>query len=221
VTSPLVLLDLDGTLMDSGPGITLSVVRAYEILGLAVPDATALRSFIGPPIPTSFAAHGVPAARIDEAVLAYRGESVTRMISHNGVYDGIAEVLTELRAAGLRLVVATSKPAIYAHPICDWFGLTDRVDAVFGAPDDEATSTKAAVIAEALAAFPVTESGVLMVGDREHDVLGARAHGVDTVGVTWGYAAPGELTAAGAVELVSSPAALTAAILRRLVTRGA
>lgn len=220
VTSPLVLLDLDGTLTDSAPGITASIADTYRALGLAVPSPATLRSFVGPPITSSFPAHGVPQDRVSEAVRAYREAFVTRMISGNSLYAGIPEVLAELRAADVRLVVATSKPEIYARPICDAFGLTDLVDGVFGAPLDEATSTKAQVIAAALAANP--DAGpVLMVGDREHDVHGARAHGIDTVGVTWGYAAPGELVAAGAAELVDAPSELAPVILRRLVPTAA
>lgn len=215
VTTPLCLLDLDGTLTDSAPGITASAASAFRALGLEVPSRVQLRSFVGPPITESFVGHGVPAARAAEAVLAYREVFVTRMISDNALFDGILDTLDQLRAAGLTLAVATSKPAVYARPICDAFGITDRVDAIFGAPLDDTPSTKADVVAAALAAFPVA-SPVLMVGDREHDVLGARACGVDTVGVTWGYAADGELTAAGAVELVDDVRDLAAVVLRRL-----
>ena len=218
--TPLVLLDLDGTLTDSAPGITSSIAETYRTLRLPVPSPAALRSFVGPPITTSFTAHGIPPELMTDAVRLYREVFVDRMITGNRVYDGIPEALRTLRAAGLRLVVATSKPEAYARPICEAFGLTDLVDGVFGAPLDESTSTKAQVIASALAANP--DAGpVLKVGDREHDVHGARAHGIDTIGVTWGYAAPGELASAGAVEQVDSPAELTAAILRRLVPAAA
>lgn len=215
MTRPLCLLDLDGTLTDSAPGITASAVHAYRTLGLPVPSPAVLRSFVGPPLVGSFAAHGVPADRVPEAVRAYRDEFVTRMISDNAVFDGIDQVLDDLRAAGLLLVVATSKPEIYARPICDALGLSERVDAIFGAPPDDVPSTKADVVAAALAAFP-DASPVLMVGDREHDVHGARACGVDTVGVTWGSAMPGELAAAGAVQIVDDVRDLAAVVLRRL-----
>jgi phosphoglycolate phosphatase len=216
VTTPLVLLDLDGTLTDSAPGITASIASTYRTLGLPVPSPAALRSFVGPPITTSFPAHGVPQDRVAEAVRVYREDFVDGMIRDNGVYDGIPEVLAELRSAGLRLVVATSKPEVYARPICDAFGLSALVDGIFGAPADESTSSKALVIAAALAAHPDAVP-LVMVGDREHDVHGAREHGIDTIGVTWGYAADGELVAAGATELVDAPAELAAAVLRKLV----
>ena len=215
VTRPLCLLDLDGTLMESAPGITASVVHTYRTLGLPVPAADALRSFVGPPITSSFVAHRVPADRVAEALRTYRAEFVTRMISDNAVFDGIDDVLDELRAAGVLLAVATSKPEVFARPICEAFGITARVDGIFGAPVDESTSSKADVVAAALAAFPEA-SPVVMVGDREHDVHGARACGVETIGVTWGYAAEGELLAAGAVALVDDVADLSGAALRYL-----
>src|SRR4051812_42071008 len=164
MTTPLCLLDLDGTLMDSAPGITASAAFAYQALGLEVPLSTVLRSFVGPPITGSFAAHGVPADRVTDAVRAYRTDFVTRMITDNALFEGVVDVLRELRAAGIRLVVATSKPEVYARPICDAFRLTELVDGVFGAPPDDTPSTKADVVAAALAAFP-DGAPVLMVGD--------------------------------------------------------
>jgi phosphoglycolate phosphatase len=221
-TTPLVLLDLDGTLTDSAPGIVAGIRHAYRALGLPVPDDATLRSFVGPPITDSFPAHGVPADRVGEAVRAYREVFAAGGMYDNRVFDGIPEVLRALRAAGCTLAVATSKPEVYARPICDRFGLTELVDGVFGAPLDEGTSTKADVIAKALATLGRTSPVVpadgpaLMVGDREHDVHGAAEHGIRCVGVTWGYAAPGELEEAGAVALVDDVARLTDAVLSRL-----
>jgi len=220
--APLVLLDLDGTLTDSAPGIVAGIRHAYGALGLPVPDDATLRSFVGPPITASFPAHGVPADRVDEAVRAYREVFAAGGMYDNRVFDGIPDVLRTLRAAGCTLAVATSKPEVYARPICDRFGLTELVDDVFGAPLDEGTSTKADVIAKALAALGRTspvdpaDGPVLMVGDREHDVHGAAAHGIRCLGVTWGYAAPSELDGAGAVALVDGVADLADAVLSRL-----
>ncbi|WP_277207977.1 HAD hydrolase-like protein [Isoptericola croceus] len=222
MTTPLVLLDLDGTLMDSAPGITAKVADAYRTLGIPVPDDATLRSFVGPPITDSFPAHGVPPERVGEAVAAYRAAFTTGGMFDNAVFDGVPAALRALRAAGCTLAVATSKPEVYARPICDHFGLTGLLDEVFGAPRDEAASTKADVIAKALATLgrhsPVTpaDGPVLMVGDREHDVHGAAAHGIDCLGVSWGYAAPGELEAAGAVGLLDDVAGLAGAVLARL-----
>jgi phosphoglycolate phosphatase len=224
--APLVLLDLDGTLMDSAPGIVASAAHAYRALGLPVPDAATLRSFVGPPITDSFPRHGVPPELLSEIVRQYRAAFTAGGMYDNAVFDGVPGALRALRDAGCVLAVATSKPEVYAVPICERFGLTPLVDAVFGAPLDEATSTKADVIAKALATLgrvsPVdasTDGPVLMVGDREHDVHGAAAHGIDCLGVTWGYAAPGELEAAGAVALVDDVAELADAVLTRLTPR--
>ncbi|MGN8246756.1 HAD hydrolase-like protein [Cellulomonas soli] len=214
---PLVLLDLDGTLMDSAPGIVASAAHAYRALGLPVPDSATLRSFVGPPITDSFTSHGVPRARLHEAVTAYRSDYSAGRLFDAHVFPGLPQALTELRAAGCTLVVATSKPTAYARPVCDRFALTALVDAVQGAPLDESTSTKALVIAEALAGLgadrvPATDA-IVMVGDRSHDVHGAAEHGIRTVGVSWGYAAPGELAAAGATAVVDDTASLVATVL--------
>jgi phosphoglycolate phosphatase len=217
IAAPLVLLDLDGTLMDSAPGITASAAHAFRALGLPVPDTATLRSFVGPPIIDSFPAHGVPLERLDEAVAAYREVFTESGMWDNAVFDGIPEQLRRLREAGCALVVATSKPQVFAGPITERFGLAPLLDGVFGAPLDE-QSTKGEVIAKALAALGRAAGGApaLMVGDREHDVVGAREHGIDCLGVGWGYAAPGELEAAGAVAVVDDVADLAAAVLARL-----
>lgn len=216
----LVLLDLDGTLMDSAPGIVSSAAQAYRTLGLPVPDAATLRSFVGPPITDSFPQHGVPRERLSKMVRAYRAVFEAGGMFENSVFDGVPDALVRLRAAGCTLAVATSKPVVYARPICDHFGLSDLVDAVYGAPLDEHLSTKAMVIAEALAGLRFEQgpdaARVVMVGDRGHDVRGATENGIDCIGVTWGYAAAGELAQAGAVALVDDLDALVAEVLARV-----
>ncbi|OJV82947.1 MAG: haloacid dehalogenase [Cellulomonas sp. 73-92] len=214
---PLVLLDLDGTLTDSAPGIVASARVAYAALGLPVPDDATLRTFVGPPLVGSFRAHGVPEARIGQAITAYRAEFAARGMWDNSVFEGIPAALAELRAAGATLLIATSKPTVYAVPIAERFGLAAAVDGVFGAPADLVASDKASVIAAALASLPAVDSRhALMVGDREHDVAGARAHGIDTLGAAWGYAPDGELERAGVVGIVGRPDELAAAVLARL-----
>ncbi|MDM7856049.1 HAD hydrolase-like protein [Cellulomonas alba] len=216
MTRPLVLLDLDGTLMDSIAGVVTAATAAYRATGLPLPTDAELRTFAGPPITDSFARHGVPADLMDAAVDAYRAALEAGALHDTRVFDGIPDALRALRAAGLQLLIATSKPAVWARPLCADFGLAELVDGVFGAPLDESTSNKAAVIGEALASLAEPPSAVVMVGDREHDVEGAQVHGVPTIGVTWGYALPGELDDAGAVALVDSPAELARAVLEQL-----
>ncbi|MBO3087588.1 HAD hydrolase-like protein [Cellulomonas dongxiuzhuiae] len=213
--APLVLLDLDGTLTDSYPGIAASARVAFTALGLPVPDDTALRAFVGPPLVDSFPRFSVPPERVPEAVAAYRGYFRTTGMWENSVYDGIPEQLTTLRDAGVRLAVATSKPEVFAGPICERFGLAPLLEGVFGAPPDHVPSSKATVVAAALDALRPA-GAVLMVGDREHDVHGARANGLDCLGVAWGYAQPGELLGAGALDVVDHVDGLAAAVLAAL-----
>ena len=215
IPAPLVLLDLDGTLTDSYPGIAASARTAFTALGTAVPDDTSLRAFVGPPLVESFARFGVPPDRVPEAVAAYREYFRATGMWENSVYDGIHGQLEALRAAGVRLAVATSKPEVFAAPVCERFGLAPYLEGVFGAPLDHVPSSKATVVAAALAALR-PGGAVLMVGDREHDVHGARANGVDCLGVAWGYAAPGELLDAGALAVVEDVDGLAAATLATL-----
>lgn len=217
-TAPLALLDLDGTLLDSAPGIIASIRTTFAELGLPPLTDDQLHQFVGPPLPASMRMFGVPEERIPETVARYRVHFEAGGMLHAEVFPGIPEQLRRLRAAGITLAVATSKPEIYARPICDHFGLTDLLDGTYGAPTDDIPSTKATVIAHALAELgpdrvPDPER-TLMVGDRHHDVTGAAEHRFACLGAGWGYAQPGELD--GAVEIVAEPAGLAEAILARL-----
>ncbi|MFC8734061.1 HAD hydrolase-like protein [Luteimicrobium sp. NPDC057192] len=219
----VVLLDLDGTLTDSAPGITGSLRAALAEAGLPVPDDATLRRFVGPPLPQMLAAHGVPTDRVDELVARYRSHFTAGGMFDNAVFPGIVDAMDALRAAGAVLAVATSKPEVYARQIAEHFRLdahlTHGLDGVFGADADQGSrSSKAEVVAHALASLRArgVDAGpttTVMVGDREHDVLGAGRHGLATVGVAWGYAEPGELEDAGAVAVVGTPAELTALLL--------
>ena len=215
----LVLLDLDGTLMDSAPGIISSVIHAFETHGLPVPTSDALRRFVGPPIGESFARNGFAPADVAEAIRTYRAHFAPHGMWTNSVFDGIPEVLGALHAAGRRLAVATSKPEVFARQLTDRFGLDPILEGVYGATLEEAVAgapadgpvraSKADVIGYALAELgvdPATAGATtVMVGDRSHDVEGAAAHGIDTIGVAWGYADEGELERAGASAVSSSP----------------
>jgi phosphoglycolate phosphatase len=208
VTYRLALLDLDGTLTDSAPAITASVRAAYAAMGVPAPDAATLRTFVGPPIWDNFRAHGVPPELVETGIAAYRADYAERATRDAVLYPGIVELLTALRAAGLRTAVATSKPEPTARRIAAHFGLDALVDGVFGATFDQSRASKADVVAHALDSLDardLAERGeVVMVGDREHDVLGSRAHGVGCIAVTWGYAPAGELEAAAPLATVTS-----------------
>lgn len=200
---PLVLLDLDGTLSNSAPGILRSASGALAALGLPVPAPEALLAFVGPPLPASLRASGVPEGRILEAIDLYRAEFEAGGMWESAPFPGIPEQLERLRAEGFTLAVATSKPERYARQICQRWGLEELVDGVYGAPPDHIPSSKATVIAHALEELgpdlvPDT-SRIVMVGDRHHDVEGAAEHGIACLGAGWGYGEPGELDGAVAV----------------------
>jgi phosphoglycolate phosphatase len=216
----LVLLDLDGTLMDSAPGVTACVAHAFTRLGVPVPSAADLRSFVGPPVADSFLAFGVPAERIPDAIAFYRERYVTDGIDEQTVFDGIPEQLTLLRAAGCVLWVATSKPLPSARIVVERFGLAPLLDGVVG-PDFESQEPKSATIARALREVGWAGGPAIMVGDRSYDVRGARANGLDTLGVTWGYPAGDELAQAGAVRVIDAVADLAAVVLALLAARTA
>lgn len=213
--APLALLDLDGTLVDSAGTILASLRDAYAAVDQPVPEETRLRAFLGPPIAGSFAANGMPADLVPSAVAAYRRVYDSRMLDAP-VYPGIAEALTDLRSAGVRMVLATSKPEVYAARICDRTGLTGRIDAVAGASLDGSRTTKAQVVARALDLAGPQIGARVMVGDRRHDVEGSAEHGIRCVGAGWGYAPPGELAEAGAAAVAATPDDLPGLVLAQL-----
>lgn len=198
-----VLLDLDGTLIDSGDGVVDSLCAGFRGAGLVPPDDAVLRSFIGPPIHDSARRVGVPPELHDEVVAGYQRAFAERgnLMAH--VFDGVPQALAGLRAAGARLVVATAKPHTFAVPVLEHLGLAPLLDGVFGAPDDE-SETKGQIIARAVASLGPDVRAV-MVGDREHDVEGARENGLPCVGVLWGFGDRAELEGAGARAVVDSP----------------
>lgn len=225
----IVLLDLDGTLTQSHPGILASVKYACRVLHLPVPSDKELGSFIGPPIIESMERNGVVGDDLTRAVAAYRQayasptfpdpHDSTKKIPGmflNSVYDGIPEALRHMRDDGYVLAVATAKPQPQADPVCEYFGLTPLVDAVFGASLDTSRMHKADVIRYALDTldFSPNDGGdkVVMVGDRWTDVDGAREDGIDTLGVRWGYAEEGELEKHGVVSVVDETTNLPHAI---------
>lgn len=208
----LVLFDLDGTLVDSSPGIHASIRVAADALGLPAPTADQLTAMVGPPLQDGFAAaFGLTGADVDRAVAAYRAHYAAGAILDAPVYPGIAELLDVLRADGAVLAVATSKPEEFARRILDHVGLTDAVASVHGATMDGRVRHKQQVVGLALAAHPDGERPVL-VGDRAQDVVGARVHGLPCIGAGWGPARPGELAQAGAAVVCAVPGDVPAAL---------
>lgn len=206
-----VLLDLDGTLSDSEPGILRSLQWACEREGFPIPTDEEVRSVIGPPFELGLPSIGIPDDALVRVINTYRERYTTIGAFENTLYDGIVEMLDALAELGLSLSIATAKPEQTAHPILDYFGITDRFDVRAGATLTPERRTKAQVIDHALReleihADPDLGDHVIMVGDRNHDVHGAMHHGITCIGVTWGYGSIPELLSAGAVALADTPA---------------
>ena len=210
-----VLFDLDGTLTDSGLGITKGVQYALGQLGYDVPPRESLFSFIGPPLHKSFQRHcGVDEAGAAEAVRQFRVYyNEMGGILENEVYPGVRELLRDLKAAGKRLMVATSKPQAAAEKVMRHFGLDEFVPEIIGGTDDT-RNTKGKVIAYALREYGVDPTTAVMVGDREHDILGAAENNLPAIGITWGYGVRAELETAGAEAVFDTPAETVQYILR-------
>lgn len=200
-----VLFDLDGTLTDPQEGITACVQHALAAFGIDE-AANQLTHFIGPPLHRSFMeCYGFTDAEATEAVRVYRERFGTLGIFENRVYEGVPELLEKLAEAGIVVAVATSKPEPYAVRILDHFDLARHFDVVTGSNMDGSRTDKGDVIREALTRLgQPNKRDVVMVGDRKHDVEGARREGIDAIGVTWGYAPEGELEAAEPTRLASS-----------------
>lgn len=203
---PYVFFDLDGTLTDPGAGITNSVAYALERYGIHVADRRTLYPFIGPPLVDSFMRfYDFSPADARAAVDVYREYFADRGIFENELYPGIPALLERLRAAGRRLVIATSKPEPFALRIAEHFGIAQFFDCVAGAAMDETRTAKWEVVEYALGRCGSPDpAAVLMVGDREHDVQGAARCGVATLGVLYGYGSRAELTDAGAVAVAET-----------------
>jgi phosphoglycolate phosphatase len=210
--SRLVLFDLDGTLVDSSPGIWASVRVAAAALRLPEPTPEQLTALVGPPLQDGFAhVLGVPDVDVPAAVAAYRSHYSAGALLDVTVYAGIPELLAALRADGATLAVATSKPEPFAVRVLAHTGLLPCFASVHGATLDGAVRHKDQVVAAALAAHPDGRDPVL-VGDREHDVRGAAVHGLPCIGAGWGPAPIGELESAGAAVVAASPADVPAAL---------
>jgi phosphoglycolate phosphatase len=208
------LFDLDGTLTDSGPGIVEGLRYALDAMDIEHPDDATIRTFLGPPLMVTFRDHfGMDDDQIEEGIRLYREHYNDIGLFNNIVFDGIPELLAALQADGYTLATATSKPTETATRILVHFDLAQHFTFIGGATMDSSRSLKADVIAHTLQSVKANEFDVIhMVGDRGHDVIGARAHGIETIGVTWGYGSPDELTQAGARVLVHTPADIAAHI---------
>jgi phosphoglycolate phosphatase-like HAD superfamily hydrolase len=186
VRPQLVIFDLDGTLTDSAQGIVSSFRHALGEVGAVVPEGDLASRIVGPPMHHTLREMGL-GEDTDAAIAAYRADYMTRGWAINRLFDGIPGLLEDLREAGIRLAVATSKVEPTAQRILAHFGLDEHFEVIAGASVDGSRATKADVVARALAQLQPLPDRVLMVGDRSHDVEGAAEHGIETVVVGWGY----------------------------------
>lgn len=198
-----VLFDLDGTLTDSGEGIINSAIPALEHFGLPVPSREEMRVFVGPPLHETFQRFGVPADKTEEAIRVYRSRYIPTGMFENTPYSGIKELLQTLKKENYTLYVATSKPEEMSVTILERFGLAPYFDRICGASTDTSRSTKDAVIAYLLEQSGAKED-MVMVGDTKYDVLGAKAHGIPAIGVSWGYGNAEEMEEAGAIGIADT-----------------
>lgn len=205
-----VLLDLDGTLVDSQSGIQASCRAALRALGHEPAPSLDLATIIGPPIDRIMQQLLAPYndSRVTEAVTAYREHYGSAGLLQGTVYPGIGNALDQLAGAGATLYVATSKPAATARRILTYLGLSERLTGIYGATADGSLSEKTPLIAHILEREDLDTARCVMVGDRCYDVVGAHANRVRAVGVLWGYGTREELTRAGADVLIGHPAAL-------------
>ena len=201
--------DLDGTLTDPAEGITKSVQHALRCEGILVEDRAALYPFIGPPLKDAFMdQYGFSAGQAESAIVHYREYFSQMGIFENKVYPGIPSLLGELRAAGRRLILATSKPAVFARRILEHFDLLSYFTVLCGSELDGSRTRKEEVIRYALEQTGARPEETAMIGDRRFDIEGAHACGIAAVGVLYGYGSRQELEDAGAEALAADIPAL-------------
>jgi phosphoglycolate phosphatase len=210
-----VLLDLDGTLIDSYPGISASCLAALRALGHEPDDTLDIRGTIGPPLEDMMEILLRPYGddRVGEAVAAYRRHYGESGLFGSVPYPGIGKSLEEMKRTGLHLYLATSKRAAFASRILDHLNLARYFDGIHGAVPGGELDHKPELLAHILSKHGLSRSHSLMVGDRRYDVSGAHAVGMRGLGVLWGYGSREELETAGADQLVESPADLARTIL--------
>lgn len=201
-----VLFDLDGTILDSAPGIVDSLIDTFNHIGVTVPPREEMMHYIGPPLMVSFQERlGMTEEQARETLAIYRNDFRKDGAFDAAIFPGVIGLLDSLQASGIPIAVATSKPKTQTDRILEHFGLTHYFASVAGASEDEHHASKADIVGAALGeltAQGVDVSRAIMVGDRIYDVEGSAAHGVPSIIVEWGYGSPEE--ARGALATVYS-----------------
>ena len=191
-----ILFDLDGTLTDPRLGITRSIQFALEQLGIDEPDLAQLEHFIGPPLLQQFMhQYGFDEAKAWEAVGFYRQRFKVTGLYENLVFDGVFELLDELADQGRTLYIATSKPWVFAHEIARHFDFARHFKLIYGSELDGTRTNKVELIAHLMAEEGLDPATTLMIGDRKHDLIGARSNGLDAAAVGYGFGSREELSA--------------------------
>ena len=195
-----ILFDLDGTITDSGEGITKSVQYALKSFDILVNNLEELRKFIGPPLKESFKVYyNFDEEKANLALVKYREYYADKGIYENSLYDGIIEILEKLKKNGKTIILATSKPEVYAKQILKYFKIDKYFTFVAGSDFDETRVRKGDVIKYALEGAKISDlSKVIMVGDREHDIIGSKENNIKSIGVLYGFGDVIELTQARA-----------------------
>lgn len=207
-----ILFDLDGTLTDPTIGITKSVRHALSSFGIHAESLDELECFIGPPLSDSFARfYGFEHEKTVEAIEKYREYFSVTGIFENAIYPGVTDMLESLRKSKRDIILATSKPTVFAKKILEHFHIAEYFSFVAGSELDGTRVKKAEVIAYALENVGIKDiSACVMVGDREHDIIGAKAMGMDSIGVLYGYGDRAELEKAGADKIAATVGELKA-----------
>ncbi|MBP8314826.1 HAD family hydrolase, partial [Clostridium neonatale] len=207
-----ILFDLDGTITDSGEGITKAVQYALKHFGINVEDINELKKFVGPPLRDSYMKfYNFDEEKATEGIKVFREYYEEKGMFENSLYDGIVDVLKALKKSGKELIVATSKPEVHAKKILEHFNVDKYFTIIAGADFEETRVKKGDVIKYALDNFRNTLndnevlnlSQVIMIGDREHDIIGAKENNIKAIGVLYGYGDVVELTQARASYIVS------------------
>jgi phosphoglycolate phosphatase len=212
---PAVLLDLDGTLFDSGPGILASCRAALRALGHEPATDFDVKTIIGPPIEDGVRLLLRPYGddRVEEAVAAYRADYGAEGLLQSTLYPGIAEALRALREGGARLYLATSKLTVFARRIVEHLEVAALLDGIYGSEPGGAVEHKTELIADVLSRHGLQPDQAVMVNDRRYDITGAHANGLKAIGVLWGYGDCEELDTVGADRLIETPGDLASCAL--------
>ncbi|MBD7965026.1 HAD family hydrolase [Fictibacillus norfolkensis] len=213
-----ILFDLDGTLSDPKIGITKSVQFALRRMGITEENLDHLESFIGPPLQQSFSEfYSFNETQIGTAITHYRERFKDKGMYENTLYEHIPSLLQELKDNGVTLVVATSKPTVFAEEILKYFNIHHYFNLIVGSNLDGTRTSKTEIIQHILHHFnDQSKKSFIMIGDRKHDIIGAHNTGIDSIGVTYGYGSIEELTAAKPTNIVKNVSELREVLLNNI-----